>query len=51
MPCSLVQCYSSENHNINIHLYENLKANVLKHQKGNRELHICRQSVQVYKCH
>jgi hypothetical protein len=49
MPCSLVQCYISENHNLNFHFCEKLKANVLKHQKGNRELHICQQSVQVHK--
>ena len=44
-----LQCYISEIHYHNIHLYENLKANVLKHQKYKRELHICQQSVQVHK--
>ena len=47
--CSLVQCYISEDHKLTIHLYENLKANALKHQKGNRELHIWQQPVQVHK--
>jgi len=28
MLCSLVQCHISENNNLTIHLYENLKANV-----------------------
>ena len=26
MPCSLVQCYTSEDHNLNIHLCDNLKS-------------------------